>query len=107
MDISVSLKSDAKRGLRPTKRYKLFICENHKTIVFDRLVNKMIAMEFLAERCHSHLGLAAKKIRNVREKNTRDFFEQEACSWSPLEIQSRVRALINKQYENELINTSC
>ena len=83
-------------------RYKLFTCENYRTVVFDRLKKDLIELGMADSETKISLGLAAGNVYQSRSDEIRALFDQKGWMFlSPEDIKDKVNALASKGYENE------
>ncbi|WP_447590444.1 hypothetical protein [Aquipseudomonas campi] len=86
----------------PEGKYKLFTCENYRSIVFQRLKQDLIDCGMGNERTEIVLGLAAGKVYQARHAEIEQLFSQRGwVFWSPEDIRSKVIKLAERGYENE------
>ena len=86
----------------PEGRYKLFTCQNYRTIVFKRLAQDLEDEGMADAGMTITLGLIAGNIYQSRSDQLRSLFEKRGWFfWSPEDVRDKVNALACKRYENE------
>jgi hypothetical protein len=86
----------------PEGKYKLFTCENYRTIVFNRLKEDLIENGMGDVKTNIILGLAAGKVYQSKNEEIRSMLLNKGWFfWSPEDIRAKVISLADKGYENE------
>ncbi len=86
----------------PAGRYKLFTCENYRSIVFKRLKEGLIKAGMADSATEITLGLVAGNIYQSRSDDIRSLFDLKGWFfWAPKDVRDKVNALAKKGYENE------
>ncbi|MDH1211689.1 MULTISPECIES: hypothetical protein [Pseudomonadaceae] len=86
----------------PEGKYKLFTCENYRSIVFQRLRQDLIDCGMGDSTTEIVLGLAAGKVYQSRNAEIKELFSRNGwLFWSPEDIRNKVIALAKRGYENE------
>lgn len=86
----------------PEGKYKLFTCENYRSIVFQRLRQDLIDCGMGDRTTEIVLGLAAGKVYQSKNAEIQELFSRNGwLFWSPEDIRNKVIALAKRGYENE------
>ena len=86
----------------PEGRYKLFTCDNYRSIVFLRMKQDLIDLGMGTPDTKITLGLAAGNVYQSKSKEIREFLISRGWPFlSPEDIREKVTALAAKGYENE------
>ncbi len=86
----------------PEGRYKLFTCENYRTIVLGRLAEDLKEAGMADASTKITLGLVAGNVYQRRSAELHTLFEERGWFfWSPEDVRDKVKALAAKDYENE------
>jgi len=86
----------------PEGRYKLFTTERYRSIVLARLKQDLIDCGMANARTKVILGLAVGRIHQKRTEQVREFMCSRAMFfWSPEDIKEKVKALADRDYEND------
>lgn len=86
----------------PEGRYKLFTCDNYRTIVINRLKQDLINNGMGHSNLNIVLGLAAGNVYQSKTEEIRTIFKSRGwLFWSPEDIQRKVFSLAQESYEND------
>lgn len=86
----------------PQGRFKMFTCENYRSIVLSRLQQDLQECGMIDGKQNIRLGLAAGNIYQSRTAEIKEHFdENDWFFWSPEDIKEKVVSLAEKGYENE------
>ena len=86
----------------PEGRYKLFTCDNYRSIVFNRLKHDLIDLGLCTQNTRIDLGLAAGNVYQSKSEIIRLMFQKRGWAFlSPEDIRDKVTNLVSKGYENE------
>ena len=86
----------------PEGRYKLFTCDNYRSVVFSRMKQDLINLGMGTNNTEITLGLAAGNVYQSKSEEIREFFNSRGWPFlSPEDIREKVTALAAKGYENE------
>ena len=86
----------------PQGRFKMFTCENYRSIVLNRLQKDLEECGMTDSQQNIRLGLAAGNIYQSRSEDIKKHFDDNGWFfWSPEDIKEKVVNLAEKGYENE------
>ncbi len=86
----------------PEGRYKLFTCENYSRIVLARMKAQLIGYGMANQATTIKLGLAAGNIYRNDEVRLKALFQDRGwLLWTPAIIKERIRAFVDRDYEND------
>ncbi len=86
--------------LADAKRYKLFVEENLRTVVFARLTTQFVERGFCAPNPRIRLCLAAGKIYGDETTIAQHFERNGWMLWTPSHLKGELEALRDSGYEN-------
>lgn len=100
--LGVKLAELNERHEMPEGRYKLFTCDNYRSIVFSRMKQDLIDLGLGTSATKITLGLAAGNVYQSKSEEIRALFNSKGWIFlSPENIRDKVTELASKGYENE------
>lgn len=78
----------------PEGRYKLFTCQNYRSVVFSRLKKDLSGLNMANDSTTINLGLAAGNVYQSKSSEIKSLFANNGWSfWSPEDIKQKVYSL--------------
>lgn len=86
----------------PEGKYKLFTCDNYRSIIFSRMKQDLMTLGLGTPETKITLGLAAGNVYQSKSNEIRSLSREKGWVFlSPEDIRDKVTELAAKGYENE------